>query len=204
MARFVNEDLLIAKLREGDEEAFHQLFNLYYPKILNSAIHLLNDQVHAEDVCQEVFVALWKNREKLPERLNLFSYLKRAAINRSLNLLKSRRHHIGEGAQPLENLITNQSPEKELEQKELGQIIQESINSLPVRCRTIYILRRNHGFSHNEIASMLGISNKTIENQMTKALKALKEAVLKYQKSDVNKSTSLLLWGICMFQWFYL
>lgn len=204
MSDLETEKQLLSRLRQGDESAFRTLFDQYYKTILLTANHLIKDQNLAQDVTQDVFVALWKNREKLPDPLNLPAYLKRAAINKSLNFLQSRKHHIGAGPEPLQHLKEKDNPEKSQEATELKQVVQNCIDELPPRCRTIYILKRNEGLSHDEISEQLGISKKTIENQMTKALKSLKQAVLNYQKDLTNKKIHLLLWGILLVEWFCL
>ncbi len=85
---------IVKQLRAIDESAFQKLFDLYYPRLVNTAFQVLKDETASKDAAQEVFVSLWRNREKLSEQMIFSSYLKRGVINRAINHLKSRRHHM--------------------------------------------------------------------------------------------------------------
>ena len=177
--------ILVDRIRKGDKKAFRILFDRYYQRLLAVAINLLGDINAAKDAVQEVFLSLWRSREKLNIHTSLEAFLKRSTINRCLNLIKARKHFVPEAQ--LKELPNTDNPVQLLEAQDLEGIVQDALDNLPERCRLIFILRRMEGLSHKEIAKKLDISTKTVENQMTKALKELKNAVQPYL-SDQRKA----------------
>lgn len=167
---------LINRIKQDDQTAFRAIFDRYYKLLLAVAINFLKDINAAKDIVQEVFFQVWKKRQTININTSVEAYLKRAVINRSLNLIKYQKRLTGD-----ENLAVkaNDSPSalEELQAEELQDALQKALDGLPERCRLIFVMRRMEGLSHKEIAEKLEISPKTIENQMTKALKVLKEAV---------------------------
>ena len=186
---------LVDLLRKDDYDAFQKIFFKYHEEIVNRSYQMTKNIDLSKDVAQDVFFELWKNRNKLPENIVLLPYLKRSTINRSLNYLKSRKHHMGVGEVPLTfQTSSSESPEDQAVTNELNGFLENAVNSLPERCRLIFVLCKQEGLSHKEVAEKLGISTKTIENQITKAMKSLRAAVLKYQTLD------LWIWGILTFE----
>jgi len=171
-----NDKTILRAIKAGDKSIFKELFNQQYRELLLAAIGILKDENAAKDAVQEVFFQLWKNREKLEITSTLAGYLKRSVINRSLNQIKSRKPFIEDTV-----LSTNKhrgaSPQELLEAQDLNAVVQKALSELPERCRVIFTLRRIEGYSLKEIAIKLDISPKTVENQITKALKILKNAV---------------------------
>ncbi|MFK7932702.1 MAG: RNA polymerase sigma-70 factor [Saprospiraceae bacterium] len=175
------EKALLERLRQDDERAFRQLFDQYYHYLTVTAFRYLNDVDKARDFAQDTFVELWNRRTTLVIQSQLKSYLRRAVVNKSLTYLKrEKRIDFAEHADLPETPVVPIAPE-ELAAEELQTTIQRTIAALPNRCRVIFQMSRFEEKSHKEIAAALGISTKTIENQMTKALKALRRAVQKHQ-----------------------
>ena len=172
----------IAALKIGDKTAYEKIFKAYYSYVYSVAYRLTRDANIAKDACQEVFLELWKNRNKLTIKRSLKSYLHRGVINRSLNIIKSRKHHSGQELTVITEKTTNTTPQQILEHNELAQQLQKGIDSLPKRCRAVFVLSRHEGKSYKEIAGLLDISVKTVENQMIKALKALRSVVRVYRR----------------------
>ena len=169
---------LIHRITLGDEVAFRKLFDRYYPIMVNKANMILKDEHLAKDAVQNVFVGIWNNRSNFQISTSLPGYLSRAAINKSLNLLESRKKHGGRS----DYLEDNVSEEKvsahgEMEAADMKKRIHLAINELPEKCRLIFVMNRIEGLSHKEIAEQMDISTKTIENQMTKALKFLRTQI---------------------------
>ncbi len=179
-ASSITDPLLIAQIKQGNEKAFRQLFDRYYPPMIVSANYILKDKNVAQDAAQDVFVLLWKNRTKLSDTINIKAYLNRAVINKALTILKVRKRHTGENELTLlQKEDTSNYVDGLLENKELKNIIHKAIDALPEKRRIIFTLCRLQGLSHKEIAEKLNISTKTIENQMTQALKQLRVAIKK-------------------------
>ena len=176
---------LLTKLKEGDQKALRILFDQYYPYLVSIVLAHTKDLDMAKDVAQEVFLYIWNKREQLQIQTALKPYLRKAAINRMLNKLKRKRFQVLRSEEETEIYITQQTPETHLADKELGKLIQHTIDQLPERCRLIFQLCRMEGLSHKEVAEKLDISTKTIENQMTKALKILRSTIAKYENSHL-------------------
>ena len=173
---------LIDLIRKGDQSAFRELFDRFYQLLLAVAINLLGDLNQAKDVVQEVFINIWNKRESINIHSAVEPFLKRSVINRSLNRIKARKHTVPEDT--LASTPYQDRGHQKLEAQDLENIIQSALNSLPERCRTIFILKRIEGMTLKEIAQQLDISTKTVENQITKALKVLKEAVQPYLENE--------------------
>jgi len=173
---------LIDQIKSGDKKAFRRLFDRYYKLLLAIAINILKDINVAKDAVQEVFLQIWQKRTTLKINSVVEAYLKRAVINRSLNQVKARKTFVE--ADSLKEM-QNKSPNADahLEAEDLDKVIKKTLDSLPERCRLIFVLRRMEGLSLKEIASKLDISPKTVENQLTKALKVLKAAALPFTKN---------------------
>jgi len=167
---------LFQRIQQGDERAFRLLFDRYFQLLVGVAFNFLKDLNTAKDIVQEVFLNIWRKRESLSAPSNLGAYLKRATINRSINYIKSRKSTVDVTEQ---FSLQSKAPDANqvLEASDLEQVIQQALASLPERCRMVFVMKRIEGKSLKEIAEALDISPKTAENQITKALKILKEAV---------------------------
>lgn len=181
---------LVAQIAGGDEVAFRRLFDKYYKSMVMKANMILKDESLAKDAVQNVFVGIWNNRDNFKITTSLGAYLSKATINKSLNLVKSRKRH-GGGSDYLEDndLTTNVTANDHIEADEMKRRIHQAISKLPAKCRLIFVMNRIEGMSHKEIAKQLDISTKTIENQMTKALKYLRTQIY-----------SIVILGIIFFQ----
>jgi RNA polymerase sigma-70 factor (ECF subfamily) len=173
------EQQLLSALRFGNEGALRQIFDRHYPLLLTDIYRLIPDESTCQDLAQELFVDLWNKRESLDIHTSLRAYLRRAAVNKSLNYIKANRRHLFEDAEDLGHLPDNsvQETQKRETQETLEDALHAAIETLPEKCRIVFNLSRFEQLSHREIAEKLGISLKTIENQITKAMKILREAM---------------------------
>lgn len=166
--------LLLARLRAGDEQAFDAIFRGRYAVLVGVAERMLRDRAVAEELVQEVMLALWRRREALSPDEALGPYLVRAVRNRALNHLRHlniERRDAVHAAGPTEAAPRGAGP---VVAEELAQALERSVAGLPPRCREVFTLSRGQGFSYAEIATRLGISIKTVEAQMGRALRALR------------------------------
>ena len=179
MSEFPEKEYLLG-LRQGDETALRKIFDRYYALLMGDIYRILPDEDTCQDLAQEVFVELWRKRSELEIHTSLRAYLRRAAVNRALNHLKTQRKTLLEddpkwdvaADDPLETTALHEK------QEGLEAALYQAIDQLPERCRMVFSLSRFENMSHKEIAEKLGISVKTIENQITKAMKMLREALL--------------------------
>lgn len=140
-----------------------------------SANRILNDENLAEDLAQEVFYELWKRRSELSITLSLKAYLRRATVNKSLNYIRDYRKVRFELEDKVDEKTAQPLVSERMEAAELQEQIDRAIDGLPERCRIIFILSRFEDMTYNEIAELLGISAKTVENQISKALRLLRQ-----------------------------
>ncbi|MEM6966056.1 MAG: RNA polymerase sigma-70 factor [Bacteroidota bacterium] len=172
-----SDQQLINSLQNGDDRAMDVLFRRYYSYICRAVFRVLKDSNLAEDIAQEVFLGLWKKRDNLNITTSVQAYLKRAAINKSLNYIRDQKIKFDD-EEKMPPLPNNQSTtQQQLEAEDLQQQINQAISELPEKCRLVFTLSRFEEMSYQEIADQLNISKKTVENQISKALKYLRAAV---------------------------
>lgn len=162
---------------------FERLFKDFFPPLMAFARKILGDEDDARDVVHQVFINLWEKRKELDLSTSLKSYLFTAVHNRSLNVIRDRKKF---SSAEVPEVAGEWDVSAQIESMELEGKIREAIDSLPEKCREIFELSRFEGLKYGEIARQLDISIKTVENQMSKALKILREQLGKY--------LTLLLW----------
>ncbi len=170
-----DDKLLLSGLKSGEEIFFRYLFDKYYRPLVVYANRLLCDPDLSRSVVQDIFIMFYEKRSELNIHTSLRSHLYQSVRNRALNILKhdkmKRDHHQrifetgNEIDQPLESV----------EYAELEQCINAAVVSLPEQCRKIFSLSRYEGVTNQEIADKLKISKRTVETQISKALKKIRE-----------------------------
>ncbi len=160
---------------------FELLFNTWYSKLCSYANGYLKDLDASEEIVQEVMLKIWINRESLEITASIQSYLFRAVRNGCLNVLKhvSIREEY-KSYKEREDSVLQRSHEDAMMVSELEIRIREAIDSLPMKRRRVFVMSRYDGMTYQQIAEKLGISVKTVENQMSKALKFLREELAEY------------------------
>lgn len=177
----IEEREWLQSLKAGKDAALQKIFNHYYKYLVVTGYNITGDNEKAKDLVQDVFFELWKKREQIEIQSSLKSYLRRAVVNRSLNFIKTqKRFDFGDENFDTQTPDKAVSAQKTLEAQDLKSALNIAIDSLPTKCKAIFMLSRFEKLSHKEIASKLDISTKTIENQITKALKIVRAAVEKY------------------------
>ncbi len=176
-----DEDILHL-LAQNSEQAIDLLFRQYYTTLCQHIYRIIPDGSKVEDLVQDVFYELWRKRDQLTIKTSIAAYLRRAARNKALNHIRDQRMQFeDEEHHPhLESKFT--SSIQQIEVQELQNLIHTAIEALPERCRMVFSLSRFEEMSYQEIADALNISIKTVENQISKALKLLRSAVEHYQK----------------------
>jgi RNA polymerase sigma-70 factor, ECF subfamily len=181
-AEIPENERILRYLQQTDEVKFIEaLFKAYYTALCRTAFRVVNDRDTAEDLVQEVFMKVWNNRQALQINTSLKAYLHRSTVNTALNYLEKNKRQVNMEA---EDLIRAAPASHQLEEhlglKEVETRVEEAIRSLPPACRTIFVLSRYEHMSYQEIADSLNLSIKTVENQMGKALKTMREYLKVY------------------------
>ncbi len=166
---------------ESTESVLQSIYRDYYEKLCKQVYLLVRDSNIAEDIVQEVIVEIWNKKDQLNIQQSLEAYLKRACKNRSLNHLRDQKVKWEDESELYDVEDSNVSSEQQITYEELEQEICSCIDHLPEKCRLVFTLSRFEDMSYNEIADNLGISIKTVENQISKALRILREKI--YKKS---------------------
>lgn len=168
-------------ISSGDISSFEMLFKAHYSTLCRFAVSYLKDPEDAEEVVQAAFIGFWEKREIISIDTSLKAYLYRSVRNACLNELKRqkvRKLHANQVA--LEGEPESEASDRIAMKKELEAKIQEAILQLPEQCRLIFQMSRFEELKYKEIADQLGISVKTVENQMGKALRIMREQLKDY------------------------
>lgn len=173
-----NEELfIIKKMIEGDVDSFKYFFYRYYNDLCNFVNIYLHDPILSEEIVQDIFVFFWENKGKLKINTSVKSYLYSASKFKSLNLLRDTKNQkrIVEKLGNREQILTTELAGSDIDVDEFKKILDDAINQLAPKCREIFLLSKQDELSNKEIADRLGISIKTVENQITIALKKLRK-----------------------------
>lgn len=170
-----NEDIqIINRLKKGDKFVLSELYDSYWKPLFISAYNILKNKQLCEDIIQDVFIALWNNRNKLDIKISIQSYLYACVRYKVFSEFKKNKFKNVEIFEDLNQRFQYSTPETKIMHKELVAQIEAIVTTLPKRCQEVYRLSRDKQLSHKEIAESLHISTKTVENHITYALKILK------------------------------
>ncbi|RYU97174.1 RNA polymerase sigma-70 factor [Emticicia agri] len=177
----LSEQEIVGAIRQGNERIFETIFRKYYQSLCNYANSMLKEMDEAEEIVQNLFSGIWEKRAELEISISLKSYLYRAVHNHCLNRIKHLKIR-EEYQQYASNYHENsyESVGQSVMKNELERRIEEAIEKLPEQCRLIFRLSRFEELKYHEIAEKLGISPKTVENQIGKALKILRTDLAEY------------------------
>lgn len=172
-----SDEQLFELLKAGLEKALEELIARYWESMYKMVVYTFDDPHLAEDIVQEMFIQIWDGRQKINLKHSLKAYLfasTRYAIYRQVKKERLEQKRLdGADFQYIENF----NPQKKLEYNELLIRLEDSVNKLPSRCREVYNLSRVEQLSHKEIAAKLNLSTKTVENQLTIALRKLRSGL---------------------------
>jgi RNA polymerase sigma-70 factor (ECF subfamily) len=175
----LKEREIIKRIRKGDIREFESLFRSYYTPLLNFGTSVLRDRDTAEEIVQELFYVIWRDREKLIITTSLKGYLFRSVYNRAMHHLdhiKVVRKHVAETDSG--SSTDSNDPLEIMRYRELNSRVTKILDNLPERCARIFCMSRFEGLKYNEIASQLAISVKTVEANMGRALKEFRKELL--------------------------
>lgn len=178
------DDEILALLHNQDAKGMEVLFKKYYEPLCLSGYRYIRDKQKVEDIVQELFYELWKKRADINIKSSLNSYLKTAVRNRSFNYIKGKRIDFAEEEELKSFSSGENTTQDDMETTELETFINGVIDRLPEKCRLVFMLSRFDELSYKEIAQKLDISTKTVENQISKALKILRAEVTAFREQD--------------------
>lgn len=168
---------ILHSLKEGNHQAFENIFVAYFNKVKYFIEKIIRSGDDAEDLAQDIFVRLWNNREKIDTEKSFDAYLFTMAYNASCNFIK----HLSVKENYEKYIIPSSDhtdPETLLYAKEIALLIEMTVEQMPEQRKKIYRLSRNEGLKNEEIARELDISKKTVENQLSLALKEIRKILI--------------------------
>jgi RNA polymerase sigma-70 factor (ECF subfamily) len=179
-----DEARLIALLRSGDAESFERVYRAYVVALCRLADSYVWSRDTAEDIVQELFTWLWANRHDFRPEHGLRAYLFGAVRNRALNALRDE----ATASRASERLSASVAgiagtADAELMASDLETAIQAAVEGMPPRCREVFLLLRTQALTYAEVAVILGISPKTVEVHMSRALAILRARLSPWLKS---------------------
>jgi RNA polymerase sigma-70 factor (ECF subfamily) len=172
-------DELVKLLREGDTGAFNQLFGRYSQRLYAFGLKYLKSGPDAEELVQDVFLKIWRNRERLNEEKNFQSYLFTIAFNQIKKYFQNTSLYLEENLSGMTDQV-DESPERSITYQSVLDQISTLLEKLPPKRQQIFNLSRFEGKSADEISKQLGISPKTVDNQVSEVIKYLKTQVEDY------------------------
>ncbi len=174
---------LMLQIKAGEESAYNALFRKYYSYLCTVVLRMTHSKEQAEDVVQEVFLELWRKREAMEIKNAVKSYLHRSVVNKTLNKIRDKKLDFDQDEEKLDSVATMQSsPLQKMQGEELEKVIKIAYEGLPEKCRIVFSMVKHEAMSYKETAEKLEISVKTVENQMSKALRIMREGINKYKK----------------------
>jgi RNA polymerase sigma-70 factor (ECF subfamily) len=182
------ETKIIKRIRSGDAKVFEELFNLYYHRLMLYAISYVEEDHVAEDIVQEIFFCIWKNRKENLINSSISSYLFRAVHNRSIQYLRHKKvisdyqekHMLKIKEAEMLYGLAGDYHYSEIQYNEIEKILNQTFDTLPDKTREIFKLSRENNTSNQKIAESLQINVKTVEYHISKTLKILRQALNDY------------------------
>jgi RNA polymerase sigma-70 factor, ECF subfamily len=192
MSEFDDEHInrLAGRIRKSDRKAFDDLFRIFYPRLVHFSMRYVRQKPAACDVVQDAFVALWQKRSTIDPNQALKSYMYTTVRNRSLNWLQNQANrNESMDANPALRLVSEKpahaDPDSEADEAStLSELFKNWICDLPERQQEAFELSRFDGMSHDEIAEIMNVSPKTVNNHIVAALSMLRSRYEHHRQTE--------------------
>lgn len=174
----ITDQEIVGRIRKGDVDQFESLFRSSYAALVRYAKTIIKDQDTAEEIVQDLFFRLWKDKERIKIKSSLNGYLFRSVHNKCLHYIDHNRI-VEQHAEEMSSRMSEkqETPSDIINYKELQAKIATVLERLPERCSTIFCMSRFEGLKYSEIAEKLSVSIKTVESNMSRALKEFRKAL---------------------------
>lgn len=176
----INERQLLEDISKGDEKAFKVFFLHYYPQVIGFISGLLQSQEEAEDISQDIFLMLWSNRASLNAINNFKAYLFRIcknAVYRHIERALLFKSYQQKQTEKIVSITESNEIDDNIQLKELELLIAMAVEKMPPQRKKIYKMSRESGMSSDEIAQILGINKRTVENHLSQALTDIRKVL---------------------------
>ncbi|WP_289062128.1 RNA polymerase sigma-70 factor [uncultured Zobellia sp.] len=188
--RFNNKSNLIEGLKNGSEKAYVYLVENYHNRLCAYANSLIRDDLLAEDIVQNVFVQIWEKRAKLKNELSLESYLYKSVHNKFIDEYRKGKAVMALEKKYMTALELAVEEKDEAQEQKILNILFAAIQELPPKCKQIFLMSKKEGLTNIEISQCLNLSKKTVESQITKAFR-----ILRNKMGEKYETILLLIFG---------
>jgi len=185
---FKDNASLILSLKEGNRKAFSYLIDTFHHDLCVYANSLINNNIQAEDVVQNVFIRLWEKRNNLNEHFSLKSFLYKSVYNEFIDQYRKTQSVLRIEKIYIEYINTIVDHNSKEDTDKLISLVKDTIQQLPPKCKQIFELSKTEGLSNIEISEFLNINIKTVEAQITKGYKTIRASL----KEKINSILFLL------------
>lgn len=172
-----NDKQLLSAIQKGNQQAFRQVFDIYWKKLYSIIQSIIRDEETTKDILQNTFIAFWERRCSFVVEQSLFPILVKIAKNDVIDLFRKNKVRLAWADELTAELHTSYAADAEYIAKELGTEIDAAIVSMPVNMKHCYQLSRHHDKSIKEIAAELRLSEQTVKNNISEALKRLRHHI---------------------------
>ncbi len=164
--------------------------------MLHFSFTMIHNKLFAEEIVQDVFSLIWKNKKQLKGVSNIDAYLYKSTRNKTIDHIRSHKNDITNIAQDNLDLFqsyvfTNTNPENELVTKELAQKLNDEILNLPEKAQLVFRMIKEDGLSYQQVAELLNISTKTVDNHLSKSIKRIREVIKAYMDEETSAGSRL-------------
>lgn len=192
----ISTEEIIRRLKKDDKSAVDELFSYYYPRLYHFSKSILKIENEIDDILQEVFVKIWLNRQKIGNAETFNAYIFTITKNEVLNLIRNNlKDQTFKDELFLRSVAEEYQTQNLIEFDEIKMGIDKIVTSLPEKRQQVFILSRTEGLSNKEIAQQLNISEKTVEDHITHAIK--------YIKNSMKEMGIISLLYFYLFLWFF-
>ena len=174
----MDDSLCLRELSEGSYEAFDTLYMRYSPIVEQFALSLLKRKEEADDITQNIFLKIWENRSSMSGVHSFRAYLFKMVRNAVYDTFSRRKPTSGlQDSMELGDILRSEDMEGKISAKDLNMLMDMAVENMPEQRRRVFRMSRRDGLSHKEISMQLGISTKTVEYHMSKALAELRKII---------------------------
>lgn len=178
--RALADMVLVEKAREGDRKAFRALVDLYQESVTLTVVSMLGRSGDVDDAVQEAFIRCYQTLDRFRGEASFATYIKRIAINKSLDILRRRKRFFGRllsRDDPHQVVVEPATDPQGLEKQERARLVHEAIATLPPKHRAVVVLRMIEGYSTEETAQLLDLPYGTVLSRLSRAQKKLKDVL---------------------------
>jgi len=194
IAKHKKEVQLFHRIKQGDKKSFEELFSLYYDALCNFAYLFVQDTQVAEEAVSDVFVNIWRKKEQIHIELNLKSYLYKSTKNAVISYTRKKKLNIV-NIDDYKDASGIETPETLLLKSEKREHLNKILQTLPKKAGLVFRMHKVDGMKYREIAEVLGISEKTVENHMGNSLRHLRNLAAE-NSNLINYLITAVLIGI--------